>query len=155
MLVDGQDLRDVTGDSLRRQMSIVNQVNFLFSGTVFENIRFGRPAATDEEIIAVVRQLDFLDVIGTLPLPGQDLDPRNVAAPLQTATAEDLDQSLAVDLSEYLRRRLNGVYANDIQPEMLELLGQGTRKAGLTNVVPVLGTVTDPRLAADSIVTTA
>jgi ubiquinone/menaquinone biosynthesis C-methylase UbiE len=43
------------------------------------------------------------------------------------------------------------VYGVDIQPEMLELLGQGTRKAGLTNVVPVLGTVTDPRLAADSI----
>ena len=59
-------------------------------------------------------------VIGTLPLPGQDLDPRNVAAPLQTATAEDLDQSLAVDLSEYLRRRLNGVYANDIQNNPLQ-----------------------------------
>lgn len=43
------------------------------------------------------------------------------------------------------------VYGVDIQPEMLELLGQGTRKAGLTNVVPVLGTITDPRLPADSI----
>jgi ATP-binding cassette subfamily B protein len=47
-------------------MGIVSQQNFLFTGTVMDNIRFGKPAATDEEIVAIVRQLDFLDVIGSL-----------------------------------------------------------------------------------------
>jgi ABC-type multidrug transport system fused ATPase/permease subunit len=50
ILVDGFDLRDVTQESLRRQMGIVLQDPFLFSGTVRENIRFGRLVATHEEI---------------------------------------------------------------------------------------------------------
>ena len=50
MLVDGHDLRTVTAHSLRSQMGIVPQEGFLFSGTVRENIAFGRPDATDEEI---------------------------------------------------------------------------------------------------------
>ena len=50
--VDGHDLRDVTQESLRRQLGIVPQEGFLFAGTVRENIAFGRPSATDEEIAA-------------------------------------------------------------------------------------------------------
>ncbi len=52
LLVDGHDLRDVTAHSLRSQMGMVPQEAFLFSGTVRENIAFGRPGATDEEIAA-------------------------------------------------------------------------------------------------------
>jgi ATP-binding cassette subfamily B protein len=48
---DGSDLRDVTQASLRRQLGIVPQEGFLFAGTVAENIAFGRPAATPEEIV--------------------------------------------------------------------------------------------------------
>ena len=48
VLVDGHDLRDVTAQSLRSQMGIVPQEGFLFSGTVRENIAFGRPDATDD-----------------------------------------------------------------------------------------------------------
>jgi ABC-type multidrug transport system fused ATPase/permease subunit len=48
--VDGHDLRSVTAESLRSQMGMVPQEGFLFSGTVRENIAFGRPTATDEEI---------------------------------------------------------------------------------------------------------
>ncbi len=66
IFIDGHEIRDITSDSLHRQMSLVNQVNFLFSGTVMDNIRVGRPTATDEEIIATIRQLDFLDLIATL-----------------------------------------------------------------------------------------
>jgi ABC-type multidrug transport system fused ATPase/permease subunit len=55
VLVDGHDLRDVTADSLRSQMGIVPQEGFLFSGTIRENIAFGRPDATDEEIAAAAR----------------------------------------------------------------------------------------------------
>ena len=50
--VDGHDLRSVAVQSLRSQMGIVPQEGFLFSGTVRENIAFGRPAATEEEIAA-------------------------------------------------------------------------------------------------------
>jgi ATP-binding cassette subfamily B protein len=52
VLVDGHDLRDVRAHSLRSQMGIVPQEGFLFSGTVRENIAFGRPDATDAEIEA-------------------------------------------------------------------------------------------------------
>src|SRR5205085_968109 len=50
VLVDGQDLREVSAHSLRSQLGIVPQEGFLFSGTVRENIAFGRPDATDAEI---------------------------------------------------------------------------------------------------------
>jgi ABC-type multidrug transport system fused ATPase/permease subunit len=49
LLVDGHDLRSVTAQSLRSQMGMVPQEGFLFSGTVRDNIVFGRPSATDEE----------------------------------------------------------------------------------------------------------
>jgi ABC-type multidrug transport system fused ATPase/permease subunit len=55
VLVDRHDLRSVSSHSLRSQMGIVPQEAFLFSGTVRENIAFGRPGATDEEIHAAAR----------------------------------------------------------------------------------------------------
>ena len=53
--IDGIDLRDVTQESLRRQLGIVPQEGFLFAGTVAENIAFGRPDATREEVVAAAR----------------------------------------------------------------------------------------------------
>jgi ABC-type multidrug transport system fused ATPase/permease subunit len=50
--IDGTDLRDVTQDSLRRQLGIVPQEGFLFAGTVRENIAFGRPDASWEDVVA-------------------------------------------------------------------------------------------------------
>jgi ATP-binding cassette subfamily B protein len=55
VLVDGHDLRSVTAESLRSQMGIVPQEGFLFSGTIRENIAFGRPDASDEDIRAAAR----------------------------------------------------------------------------------------------------
>jgi ABC-type multidrug transport system fused ATPase/permease subunit len=55
VLVDGHDLRTITAHSLRSQMGIVPQEGFLFSGTIRENIAFGDPSATDEEIEAAAR----------------------------------------------------------------------------------------------------
>ena len=52
VLVDGHDLRDLSSSCLRSQLGIVPQEGFLFSGSVRENIAFGRPDATDEEIEA-------------------------------------------------------------------------------------------------------
>jgi ATP-binding cassette subfamily B protein len=62
--VDGYDLRDVTQQSLRRQLGIVPQEGFLFAGTVRDNIAFGRPGATLDEISAAARAVgadDFVD----------------------------------------------------------------------------------------------
>jgi ATP-binding cassette subfamily B protein len=53
--IDGIDVRDVTQPSLRRQIGIVLQDSFLFSDTVMNNIRYGRPEATDEEVMAAAR----------------------------------------------------------------------------------------------------
>jgi ABC-type multidrug transport system fused ATPase/permease subunit len=53
--IDGHDLRDVTQESLRRQLGIVPQEGFLFAGTVRENIVFGRPEASPEEVAAAAR----------------------------------------------------------------------------------------------------
>ena len=50
ILIDGHDLREVTAQSLRSQLGIVPQEAFLFSGTVRENIAFGRPEASDEQV---------------------------------------------------------------------------------------------------------
>ncbi|QKS73254.1 ABC transporter ATP-binding protein [Paenalkalicoccus suaedae] len=51
VLLDGYDIRDIRLDSLRERVSIVLQDTFIFSGTIMDNIRFGRPDATDEEVI--------------------------------------------------------------------------------------------------------
>jgi ATP-binding cassette subfamily B protein len=55
VLVDGHDLRSVSAESLRSQLGIVPQEGFLFSGTVRDNISFGRPAASQEDIAAAAR----------------------------------------------------------------------------------------------------
>jgi ATP-binding cassette subfamily B protein len=65
--VDGREIRTIRGDSLRRQMGIVLQTNFLFTGTVMDNIRLGRPEATDDEVRAAASALDCLDLLEKLP----------------------------------------------------------------------------------------
>ena len=67
ILIDGREIRALTGESLHRQMAIVSQLNFLFNGTVAENIRFGRPDAGTAELLEVCRTLDCLDLIERLP----------------------------------------------------------------------------------------
>jgi ATP-binding cassette subfamily B protein len=66
VLIDGHDLRTVTSDSLHRQIGLVLQVNYLFTGTVAENIRYGRPDATREDIVAAAKALGTHDAIMTL-----------------------------------------------------------------------------------------
>lgn len=66
ILIDGQEIREIRGDTLHHQMGIVLQQNFLFSGTVLENIRMGRPGATDEEVVEAARRLNCLDMIGAM-----------------------------------------------------------------------------------------
>ena len=65
--LDGQDIRDLTIESLRRQISIVLQDVFLFHGTVRENILFGRPGAADEEMKEAARVANAVEFIDKLP----------------------------------------------------------------------------------------
>jgi ATP-binding cassette subfamily B protein len=67
VLVDGHDLLQVTGDSLHSQMGSVQQNNFLFAGSISDNIRFARSEATEADVRATLRALDCLDLIETLP----------------------------------------------------------------------------------------
>ncbi|MCM3040062.1 ABC transporter ATP-binding protein/permease [Paenibacillus motobuensis] len=67
ILIDGHDIRDVKVESLRKQIGIVLQDTFIFSGTIRDNIRFGRLDATDEEIEAAAKAVDAHDFIMKLP----------------------------------------------------------------------------------------
>lgn len=65
--IDGQDVRDVTQDSLRRAIGLVQQDVYLFDGTLRDNIAYGRPGATDEEIEHAARQANIHEFISSLP----------------------------------------------------------------------------------------
>ncbi|HLO29003.1 MAG TPA: ABC transporter ATP-binding protein, partial [Anaerolineales bacterium] len=65
--IDGIDVRDVNMKSLREQIGIVLQDTFLFSTTVKENVRFGRPNATDEEVLAAIQLANADSFIERLP----------------------------------------------------------------------------------------
>lgn len=67
VLIDGHDIKTLSGDGLHRRMGIVLQQNFLFYGTVAQNVRLGKPTATDAEVSAVFEKLDCNDLIASLP----------------------------------------------------------------------------------------
>ena len=67
VLIDGHDVRDVQLESLRRQIGIVLQETNLFTGTIRDNIAFGRPEATDDEIIAAAKAAAAHDFITDFP----------------------------------------------------------------------------------------
>jgi ATP-binding cassette subfamily B protein len=66
VLVDGHDIRHVTGDSLHRQMGLVLQQNYLFSGTVLDNILYARPGTTEADAEAAARAIGTYDAIMAL-----------------------------------------------------------------------------------------
>lgn len=67
ILIDGTDIRKLTLESVRKNIGIVQQDVFLFVGTIKENILYGRPDATDEEIYEAARRANIHDYIMTLP----------------------------------------------------------------------------------------
>lgn len=66
ILVDGHDIRHITGDSLHRQTGLVLQVNYLFTGSVMENIRYTKPDATDADVIDAAKAIGSHESILTL-----------------------------------------------------------------------------------------
>jgi ATP-binding cassette subfamily B protein len=67
VLIDGRNLLHVTSDSILGQMGNVQQNNYLFSGSIIDNIRFARPSATEADVRATLSALDCLDLIESLP----------------------------------------------------------------------------------------
>lgn len=67
LTIDGYDIRKVTSDSLRQQLGIVLQDTFLFTGSIADNIRYGRLGATDEEVMAASKAVGAHEFISRLP----------------------------------------------------------------------------------------
>ena len=67
VLLDGKNVNDITFTSLRKNIGIVQQDVFLFNGTIKENILYGRPDATDEEVIKAAKLSNIYDYVMTLP----------------------------------------------------------------------------------------
>ncbi len=67
LIIDGREIRSICSASLHAQMGVVHQNNFLFSATVMENIRLGRPRAADAEVLEAAQQLDCFDLFESLP----------------------------------------------------------------------------------------
>ena len=65
--VDGHDVRDVSQNSLRKHTGVVLQDPYLFMGSIMENIRYGKPTATDEEVIEAAKTVGIYDFIMSLP----------------------------------------------------------------------------------------
>ena len=65
--VDGLDVRDVTQQSLRRSVGVVQQDVFLFADSILENIRYGRPDATDQEVVEAARRAEIYEDILAMP----------------------------------------------------------------------------------------
>ena len=73
VLLDGVDVRDISDGDLRRAVVMVTQENHLFAGTVADNLRFGRPEATDADLVEAARAIGAHDFIAALPA-GYDTD---------------------------------------------------------------------------------
>ncbi|WP_371781910.1 ABC transporter ATP-binding protein [Streptosporangium subroseum] len=67
VLIDGHDLRDLSITSLRRQLGVVPQEPFLFGGTIRDNVSFGRPEATDEEVWEAIRATGLESLVERMP----------------------------------------------------------------------------------------
>ena len=67
VLIDGINIKDVTQESLRKNIGIIQQEVFLFAGTIMDNIRYGDPNATDDEIIEASKKADIYDEIMDMP----------------------------------------------------------------------------------------
>ena len=67
VLIDGKDVRSLTQESLRRNIGIIQQDVFLFAGTILDNIRYGRPGASDLEVIEAARRAEIHEEILKMP----------------------------------------------------------------------------------------
>jgi outer membrane receptor protein involved in Fe transport len=83
--------------------------------TVTVDVRSEKPVLRTVKLALALGPQSKVEVVGTMPLPGVDLSADQVAAPVQTAEQADIGKSGALDLPDFMSRRLNGVYLNEMQ----------------------------------------
>ena len=92
--IDGQDIRDVTQESLRRAIGVVGQDTSLLHRSVRENIKYGRPGASDAEMIEAAKRASVHEVIDG---PGRSRGPRRLRRPRRRARRQALGRPAAAD----------------------------------------------------------
>jgi outer membrane receptor protein involved in Fe transport len=110
---DDQGVYDASGLEAGKYRLEVSKPGFATQSQTIE-VRSG--AKTSRTIsLELASQTSRIDVVAPTPLPGTDIPIDEIPVPVQTASARDLNESQVLDLSEYFRRRLNGVHVNDNQ----------------------------------------
>jgi hypothetical protein len=110
---DAQGKYTFEGPAYGRYRLEVSQDGFA-TQSVLINVQSNEPIA--RVITLALSSLAFkMDVIATTPLPGVDLEPGEIPTPVQAATRRDIEKSGALDLSDFLNRRISGAYVNEIQ----------------------------------------
>ena len=99
--IDGQDVRSVTQESLHHAIGVVQQDVFLFADTIANNIRYGRPDATMEEIREAARQAEIYDDIMAMPGRLRHLCRRARHAPVRRAEAARVHRAYFPEESAY------------------------------------------------------
>lgn len=118
VLIDGTDVRDVTIDSLRRQIGIVLQETNLFTGTIRDNIAFGRPGATDDEVIAAAKAAAAHDFIMSFP-DGYDTPVGERGTTLSGGQKQRIAIARALLLNPHVLILDDSTSAVDVQTEVL------------------------------------
>ena len=134
ILLDGYDLRDLSFKTLRESIGLVLQDNFLFSGTIADNIRYARPAASDQEVIAAARVANAHDFVTRTP-KGYETRVLERAANLSLGQRQLIAIARAV-LADPRVLILDEATSNiDSQTELLVQQALGTLLAGRTSLV--------------------
>jgi outer membrane receptor protein involved in Fe transport len=109
---DGQGKYDFHNLAPGRHRLVVSRPGF---ATQVISVEVGQRSISEIVKLEVASSATSVDVVDTTPLAGANVNKDQIAAPVQTATADDVDNSGALDLSDFLNRRMNGVYLNENQ----------------------------------------
>ena len=132
--IDGYDIRHVTMASLRRQIGVVLQDTFLFSGTVMDNLRYGRLEATDDEVYEAARMANAHDFISRLP-KGYDTEIGERGAMLSQGNRQLIAIARAILNDPRVLILDEATSSVDTRTELLIQRALGALMAGRTSVV--------------------
>jgi len=131
ILIDGQDIRDVTQESLRHNIAMIPQEPSLFHRTLMENIRYGNAAATDEEVITAAKRAHAHDFIIKLPagyhsLVGERGIKLSGGQRQRIAIARAILKNAPILILDEATSQLDSVTENDIQESLWQLMQDKT-----------------------------